>query len=166
VAEKEKVAAEKSAAEARSRAEAKKVEEARVKDEAKKAADAKSKAEADAKEKDRLAALEAERQKLLAEVEKQKREAAEAKAKAEQAETGGASGFQVAQGLEGEGKGKEAVKAYITAARGGSCESAKRLGDIYDKGLIGVSRDYAESLKWYGFARALGTCEVPAPARR
>ena len=75
-------------------------------------------------------------------------------------------GFQVAQGLEGEGKGKEAVKAYISAARGGSCESAKRLGDIYDKGLIGVSRDYAESLKWYGFARALGTCEVPAPARR
>ena len=54
----------------------------------------------------------------------------------------------------------------LAAARGGSCPSAKRLGDIYDKGLIGVSRDYAESLKWYGFARALGTCEVPAPARR
>ncbi|MBW8905878.1 MAG: protein kinase [Betaproteobacteria bacterium] len=79
---------------------------------------------------------------------------------------GGAGSFHVAQSLEGEGKGKDAVKAYIAAARGGSCESAKRLGDIYDKGLIGVSRDYAESLKWYGFARALGTCEVPAPARR
>jgi TPR repeat protein len=76
------------------------------------------------------------------------------------------SAYKSAQGFEGEGKGKDAVKAYIAAARGGSCESAKRLGDIYDKGLIGVSRDYAESLKWYGFARALGTCEVPAPARR
>ena len=79
---------------------------------------------------------------------------------------GTASSLHVAQGFESEGKGKEAVKAYIAAARTGSCESAKRLGDIYDKGLIGVSRDYAESLKWYGFARALGTCEVPAPARR
>ena len=79
---------------------------------------------------------------------------------------GAANFVQVAQGFESEGKGKEAVKAYIAAARSGSCESAKRLGDIYDKGLISVSRDYAESLKWYGFARALGTCEVPAPARR
>ena len=79
---------------------------------------------------------------------------------------GAANFVQVAQGFESEGKGKEAVKAYIAAARSGNCESAKRLGDIYDKGLISVSRDYAESLKWYGFARALGTCEVPAPARR
>ena len=62
--------------------------------------------------------------------------------------------------------GKEAVKAYISAARGGSCDAAKRLGDIYDKGLIGVSRDYAEALKWYNFARTLGTCDVPAPKNR
>jgi len=130
---------------------------------------------------------DAERQKLLAETEKAKREAAEAKA-AEQAErdrlaalerdrqrqqqqpsggaSGGAASLQVAQGLEGEGKGKEAVKAYISAARGGSCDAAKRLGDIYDKGLIGVSRDYAEALKWYNFARTLGTCDVPAPKNR
>jgi serine/threonine-protein kinase len=101
------------------------------------------------------AALEAERARIE-------------KAKLASPQPGGlaATSFQMAQGLEGEGKGKDAVKAYIAAARGGSCESAKRLGDIYDKGLIGVSRDYAESLKWYGFARALGTCEVPAPARR
>ena len=79
---------------------------------------------------------------------------------------GGTNFLQVAQSFEGEGKGKEAVKAYTSAARGGSCEAAKRLGEIYDKGQIGVSRDYAESLKWYNFARALGTCEVPQPARR
>jgi TPR repeat protein len=73
--------------------------------------------------------------------------------------------FQVAQGLEGEGKGKEAVKAYITAARSGNCDAAKRLGDIYDKGLIGISRDYAESLKWYNAARVLG-CDVPMQKSR
>jgi serine/threonine-protein kinase len=132
------------------------------------------------------AALDAERARIAAERAQADKALADAKATAEKAERdrlaaeratkqapqpGGAApasggGFQVAQGLEGEGKGKEAVKAYIAAARGGSCESAKRLGDIYDKGLIGVSRDYAESLKWYGFARALGTCEVPAPMRR
>jgi eukaryotic-like serine/threonine-protein kinase len=78
----------------------------------------------------------------------------------------GASSFVLAQGLEGEGKGKEAVRTYISAARGGSCDAAKRLGDIYDKGLIGVSRDYAEALKWYNFARTLGTCEVPQPKGR
>ncbi|HEY3076875.1 MAG TPA: protein kinase [Burkholderiales bacterium] len=134
------------------------------------------------------AALDAERARIAADRAQNEKLAADAKAATEKAErdrlaaeraakqapapqAGGAApatggGFQVAQGLEGEGKGKEAVKAYIAAARGGSCESAKRLGDIYDKGLIGVSRDYAESLKWYGFARALGTCEVPAPMRR
>jgi serine/threonine-protein kinase len=165
---------EKLAAEARAKG------DTRRSDEANKQADAKAKAE-----RDRLTALEAERQKLLAEAEKAKREAAEAKA-AEQAERdrlaalerdrqrqpaqGGAmpnaTSLVTAQALEGEGKSKEAVKAYISAARGGSCDAAKRLGDIYDKGLIGVSRDYAEALKWYNFARTLGTCEVPTPKNR
>ena len=44
-------------------------------------------------------------------------------------------------------------------------EVAKRLGDIYDKGLIGITRDYAESLKWYNAARVLG-CDVPLQQRR
>ena len=165
---------EKLAAEARAKG------DTRRSDEANKQADAKAKAE-----RDRLTALEAERQKLLAEAEKAKREAAEAKA-AEQAERdrlaalerdrqrqpaqGGAmpnaTSLVTAQALEGEGKSKEAVKAYISAARGGSCDAAKRLGDIYDTGLIGVSRDYAEALKWYNFARTLGTCEVPTPKNR
>ena len=171
-AEKEKLAAD-----ARAKSDVKRAEDLKLA----KADDARSKVE-----RDRLAALEAERQKLLAEAEKAKREAAEAKA-SEQAERerlaslerdrqrqspqpsgaapGGAS-LQTAQALEGEGKGKDAVKAYISAARGGSCDAAKRLGDIYDKGLIGVSRDYAEALKWYNFARTLGTCEVPTPKNR
>ena len=74
--------------------------------------------------------------------------------------------YQNAVSFEEKGDGKAAVKAYIGAARGGSCEAAKRLGDIFDKGLIGVSRDYAESLKWYNFARTLGTCEVPVAKSR
>jgi serine/threonine-protein kinase len=170
-----------------------KAEEAK-KQEAQKQADSRAAAERAAAEKaasekfaQEKAALDAERARIAAERAQNEKLAADAKAATEKAEriaadnakrpaaaptqAGGAApasggAIQVAQGLEGEGKGKEAVKAYITAARSGSCESAKRLGDIYDKGLIGVSRDYAESLKWYGFARALGTCEVPTPARR
>ena len=113
--------------------------------------------------------------KAAAEKEKQEAEklAAEARAATERAQkqqsSGGAPGagnqYQVAVNLEGEGKGKEAVKAYTQAARGGNCEAAKRLGDIYDKGLIGITRDYAESLKWYNAARVLG-CEVPLQQRR
>src|SRR5438094_1401858 len=173
--EKEKLAAEDKARDARAKADGRKAEDPKLA----KAEDAKKQAE-----RDRLSALEAERQKLLAETEKAKREAAEAKA-AEQAERerlavlqrqqqqpssvaapSGVIVFHTAQALEGEGKAKEAVKTYISAARGGSCDAAKRLGDIYDKGLIGVSRDYAEALKWYNFARTLGTCDVPAPKNR
>ena len=175
-AEQQKLAAEKTATDARTARDARAAERA-----------AAEKAAADKAAADKLAAEKATMEKAIADAEKAKREAAEAKAAADRererlaalekqkliekqapggAAAGGLAGFHTAQALEGEGKGKDAVKAYITAARGGSCESAKRLGDIYDKGLIGVSRDYAESLKWYGFARALGTCEVPAPARR
>ena len=68
--------------------------------------------------------------------------------------------LQTASALETDGKGAEAVKAYVHAARNGSCEAARRLGEIYDKGLLGKSRDYPESLKWYNAARVLG-CEVP-----
>jgi serine/threonine protein kinase len=140
------------------------------------------------------AALEAEKQRLAAEKAQNERLAAEARAAAEKAEreriaaekarqaaqvaavaatpSGGAApaagggAFQTASALEEKGDGKGAVKAYITAARGGNCEAAKRLGDIFDKGLIGVTRDYAESLRWYNFARTLGTCEVPIAKSR
>ena len=64
--------------------------------------------------------------------------------------------------LEGEGRVAEAIKAYTSAARSGSCDAAVRLGEIYDQGVDGVHRDYAESLKWYNAARVLG-CDVPFP---
>ena len=70
-----------------------------------------------------------------------------------------------ASALEQQGKGNDAVKLYVRAARSGNGKAAKRLGDIYDKGLAGVSRDYAESLKWYNAARVLGE-EVPLQKSR
>jgi serine/threonine-protein kinase len=51
---------------------------------------------------------------------------------------------------------KAAVRLYRQAARKGSGKAAKRLGEIFDKGLAGISRDYQESLQWYELARRLG----------
>src|SRR3954469_1384143 len=126
-------------------------------------------------EKQRLAADRAAAEKAAAEAEAKRVAAEKAAEKAKLASnapgsgaapSGGVSQFHTAAAYEEKGEGKAAVKAYITAARGGSCEAAKRLGDIFDKGLIGISRDYAESLKWYNFARTLGTCDVPVAKSR
>src|SRR5882672_6556520 len=69
---------------------------------------------------------------------------------------GNANSFQLAQNFEAEGKEREAVRAYASAANAGNCEAAKRLGQIYDKGIRDVKRDYLESLKWYSQAEKLG----------
>ncbi len=145
-----------------------------------KAAEQKALAEKLAKER---AAFEAERQRLAAEKAAAEKAAAEARVAAERAvaeraaaekakqqvasaalqSPTAASGdglLKQAEALEGEGKGKEAVRLYTRAARSGSGKAAKRLGEIYDKGLAGIPRDYAESLKWYNAARVLGE-EVP-----
>jgi serine/threonine-protein kinase len=172
-AEQQKLAADKAASEQRKAADAKKVAEAE------RAASEKLAAE--------KAALEAERQRIALERAAAEKAAAEAKIAAEKAAAeklaaerakqqiasaapGTAAApagvspseglFQQAAALEGEGKGREAVKLYTQAARSGSGKAAKRLGEIYDKGLVGISRDYAESLKWYNAARVLGE-EVP-----
>jgi TPR repeat protein len=68
--------------------------------------------------------------------------------------------YEQAAGLEGSGKGPEAVQTYIRAARAASGRAALRLGEIYDKGIAGVARNYGESLKWYNAARVLGE-DVP-----
>src|SRR5882672_7289001 len=96
--------------------------------------------------------------------------AADAKAQAAatrvaSAPTSGDALFSQAAALEQEGKGRDAVKMYTQAARSGNGRAAKRLGEIYDKGLIGISRDYAESLKWYNAARVLGE-DVPMAKSR
>jgi hypothetical protein len=64
--------------------------------------------------------------------------------------------YQQALALEQGGKASDAIRIYRRAARAGSGKAAKRLGEIYDRGVPGVSRDYAESLQWYETARQLG----------
>jgi serine/threonine protein kinase len=92
-----------------------------------------------------------------------RRQIAEARALAEKVkvETSGESLFREAFALERRGKGGDAVKVYARAAVAGNGKAAKRLGEIYDKGIAGVSRNNAESLKWYNAARLLGE-EVPS----
>ncbi len=73
--------------------------------------------------------------------------------------------YQQALAMERDGKAAAAIRIYRRAARSGSGKAAKRLGDIFDGGVPGVSRDYAESLQWYEVARQLGE-DVPLSARR
>ncbi len=64
--------------------------------------------------------------------------------------------FQDARNLETQGKIKEAIRAYKQAVSAGSGDAAKRLGNIYGKGLGEQTRDYAESVKWNNKAREMG----------
>ena len=125
------------------------------------------KAVADARAAAEKAKAEAEKQiaEAKAATDKAKADAEKATKLAAAAPAGGAELFAQASALEQQGKGNDAVKLYVRAARSGNGKAAKRLGDIYDKGLAGVPRDYAESLKWYNAARVLGE-EVPLSKSR
>jgi serine/threonine-protein kinase len=155
-------AAKKSAAD---RAAAEKSESDRIARE--KAAADKAIAEAKAQAEKAIAEARAAAEKAAAERIAAEKAAAEAKAKAQvaAAPSSGEALFTQAAALEQEGKGRDAVKMYTQAARSGSGKAAKRLGEIYDKGLVGISRDYAESLKWYNAARVLGE-DVPMAKSR
>ena len=125
---------------------------------------AQDRAAAERASQDRIAAAEKAAAEKLAAAERaaaEKLAAAEKAVKLASAAPGGAAStgeqlFEQAAALEKEGKGAEAVRTYTRAARSGSGKAAKRLGEVYDKGIPGVPRDYAESLKWYNTARALG----------
>jgi serine/threonine-protein kinase len=172
-AAKQKELAEKSRAEQAKLADAKKSaaeKAAQDKAEARLAAEraAAGKASAEAK----AAIAQANAEKAAAEKAVAEARAAADKAKQEQAKvtvaaapTSGDALFSQAASLEQEGKGREAVKMYTQAARAGNGKAAKRLGEIFDKGLVGISRDYAESLKWYNAARVLGE-DVPMQKNR
>jgi serine/threonine-protein kinase len=108
-----------------------------------------------AKQQEELARQREELARLQREAEEKKRQQTVAAAP-----SGSETLFQEASALEQQGKGRDAVKVYTRAARAGNSRAMKRLGEIYDKGIPGVSRDYAESLKWYNAARVLGE-EVP-----
>jgi serine/threonine protein kinase len=123
------------------------------------------KAVAEAKAQAERAIAEATAEKAAAEKATAEAKAQAAASRVASAPTSGDALFSQAASLDHEGKGRDAVKAYTQAARAGSGKAAKRLGEIYDKGLIGISRDYAESLKWYNAARVLGE-EVPMAKSR
>jgi len=158
----ERAAAQRAAAEARSTAEKLAAQRAALEAEAKAAAAGVAEAKARFEE----AKKKADEARVRAEEAKKRADDARASADrlaAERAPAGPTSAqmlYEQALALEEQGKGGEAVKAYIRAARSGSGRAALRLGEIYDKGIPGVSRDYPESLKWYNAARVLGE-DVP-----
>jgi len=123
------------------------------------------KAIADARAAAEKAKAEADRQIAEARAAAEKARAEAERAKIASVPSGADTLLEQALALEQQGKGNDAVKVYVKAARAGSGKAAKRLGEIYDKGLVGVPRDYAESLKWYNAARVLGE-EVPMAKSR
>ena len=64
--------------------------------------------------------------------------------------------YEQAEAAELAGDGRGAVTLYVKAARSGDAKAARRLADIYEKGLPGISPDSAESRKWDNAARVLG----------
>lgn len=68
------------------------------------------------------------------------------------------------EGLVEEARGEEkgAQLAFLEAAESGYGPAQKKLGQIYGKGNSVVTRDYAESLRWYQRAREQGE-DVPQP---
>jgi hypothetical protein len=71
--------------------------------------------------------------------------------------------YQQAAAMEGSGHARDAVRTYRRAARAGSGKAAKRLGDLFSCGGLGVVRDQTESSQWYDLAFRLGE---PVPTRR
>ncbi|OFZ71389.1 MAG: hypothetical protein A2W04_01930 [Betaproteobacteria bacterium RBG_16_64_9] len=69
------------------------------------------------------------------------------------------------ESAESSGDVRAAVKFYRDAARNGSGQAAKLLGDIYSNGKGDVGRDYQESLRWYAIAERAGVKVERARAR-
>ena len=64
--------------------------------------------------------------------------------------------FQQGKAAESSGNIKAAVRLYVRAVRAGEFEAAKALGDIFADGKGDVTKDYAESLKYYAIAEKNG----------
>lgn len=77
----------------------------------------------------------------------------------------GESLYRLGLARERDGKTAEAVRIYRRAARAGSGKAARRLGEIFDKGLPDVPSDHEESRKYYEMARRLGE-KVDLPGKR
>jgi hypothetical protein len=64
--------------------------------------------------------------------------------------------FVQAAELEASGNVSGAVRLYRRAARAGSGKAAKRLGEIFSRGLKDIPQDGNESIIWFNMARELG----------
>ena len=77
--------------------------------------------------------------------------------------------LQRAIALERDGKTAEAARLFRQVTREGKGEAAgqaaKRYGDMLQKGVPGVPRDYGEALRYYEIARLNGV-EVPMAKAR
>ena len=73
--------------------------------------------------------------------------------------------LEQASAAERAGRVSEAVRLYVQAVTAGSGAAAKRLGDIYGRGVGDVGRDYQESLRYYEIARNRGEAVPKAGAR-
>ncbi len=105
-----------------------------------------------------------EREELQVEAQRQEERAQKAR-EAGKTEVAALDPMAEARALEAEGKFPQAVRIYRLAARKGSGPAAKRLGEIYDRGVPGVNRDLAESLQWYEAARLAGETVPTAKSR-
>ena len=64
--------------------------------------------------------------------------------------------YQQGRAAESSGNIKQAVRLYVRAVRAGEFDAAKSLGDIFADGKGDVTKDYAESLKYYAIAEKNG----------
>ena len=63
--------------------------------------------------------------------------------------------METARSLEAQGKGADASRLYRRLARSGHATAAKRLIEVYEKGIPGVPADHAESAQWNNAAKRL-----------
>jgi len=64
--------------------------------------------------------------------------------------------YEQGRAAEASGNIKQAVRLYVRAVRAGEYDAAKSLGDIFADGKGEVTKDYAESLKYYAIAEKHG----------
>ena len=67
------------------------------------------------------------------------------------------------RGVESEkrGQAKDAIRLYRTAGRSGSAEAARRLGQIYEQGALGLAPDKEAAHYWFQKAEKLGAEQPP-----
>ena len=71
--------------------------------------------------------------------------------------------YEMSVAIEGK-QAAQALRGYVSAAEHGEARAARRLGEIYEQGLLGVARDPNQAATWYAAARALSATTPGSPA--